>query len=88
MEDHGNLGAADLPHAFHVYLEDVLAVQQDFAINDFSGWVRDQAHHGECTHTFSTTALSNQAQSFAFIQLVRHAIDGFYDAFHREKVSL
>src|SRR5947207_9720838 len=48
--------------------------RSDFAANDFSGRVRNQAHNRQSANAFARTALSYKAQRLTLFKRIRYAI--------------
>ena len=47
LEDHGDLAATNLAQLILVHIEDVVALEDDLAADDFPWRVFDQPHDGE-----------------------------------------
>src|SRR6185503_3062384 len=65
LEDHRDVVAADPADVVVVHLEDVLTVEHDRALDDLSGWLRDEAHERQCGDGLPATGLAHDAKRFA-----------------------
>ena len=80
MQNHGDFAAADLPHLFVGFVDQVLAVEDDVAGNDAGGRAGDKAQQRQGGHGFAAARLADDAQRFAGPQRKADAVDGFGDA--------
>ena len=76
LEDHGDVLAAPTSHLVVAELEQVCAVEKDFAFYDLAWGRRDEAHQGERTHGLAASALSDKAHCFPGSERVGDAVDG------------
>src|SRR5262249_18003485 len=88
LKDHGDAVAADIADLIVVHLQDVIALEGDFAIDDLAGWRGDEAHQRERRNGLAAAGLAHDAERFAGHQVERDTIHGLDDAVLREELRL
>ena len=71
-----------------VHLDDVLTLEHDLAADDLAGRVRDQTEDGERAYGLAAAALADEAENFAGLNVIAHAVDGLDHALLRVEVRL
>src|SRR5262249_19033512 len=84
----GDAPAADRAHLGRRPLEDVLAAQQDLALDGPGGALGQEPHHRERRQALAATRLAHQAQHLAALQGEAHAIDCLHHAAAQEEMSV
>ena len=79
LKDHADLAAADLAHLLLGQLQQVAAVEPDFAPGDPSRRVRDQPQHRHRGDRFAGPAFADHRHGLAGIHRIRDAVDRAYD---------
>ena len=88
LEDHGDAVAADVADLVLVDLEEVFALEPDFAVDDAAGRRRDEAQEGEGGDALAAAALADEADGLALVEVVADAVDRLDDAVVSEEVRL
>ena len=76
LEDHGDAVAADGAHFLFGDLQEVFAVEIDFAADDDAGGIGDEAHHGEGADALAAGAFADEGDALALLDLVGEAVHG------------
>jgi hypothetical protein len=87
LEDHRDAIAAHMSHFGLGQFEQVLVIEDDFALGNFTG-LADEPHDREQADAFSTTRLANQTKDFARVHNKIHPIHSLYDPIFCEKICL
>ena len=69
LEDHRDLATAHLAHFFFRKLQKILALVENFAGENFSGRVGNQAHDTACERCFACACLADKTKRFAALDL-------------------
>ena len=77
LEHHGNTVTADALHLFVGQRQQIPAVEQDPAADNFSGRLGDKAEYTEGRNGLAAAGLSHQTDRFFAPDVVAHAVDGF-----------
>ena len=79
LENHGDSVATDVPDFRVTQPDHIPPVEQNSAVNNFAGGIRDQSHDRQCGYALSAPGLPDQAQRFTAFNFQVHTVDSFYD---------
>ena len=80
LEDHRDAVAADLADLVLVQLQEVFALEEDFAGDDVARRDGDEPQEGERADALAAAGLTHEAERLAFLDVVGDAVDGLDDA--------
>ena len=69
LENHGDALAANRSHLFHGKLNNIGAVKQNLALDDFARWLGYQTHDGLRRYAFTAAGFSHNTEHLAFVDM-------------------
>ena len=79
LEDHGDAIAANGPDVAVAHLDQVAALEQDFAGDDLAGRVGNQPEDRQCRHTLARARFAYHRHGFASVDVERHVVHRRHD---------
>jgi hypothetical protein len=86
LEDHAHLVATDVAHLGVVPAQQILAVEQDLAVDDLPRAL-DEPHDRQARDALPAAGLADDAERLSMADLEGHAIDGFDRPVPREEMG-
>src|SRR5262249_28731351 len=88
LQDHRDATTTDAPHLALCLVEQVLALQTDYALDDPRHRSRLKPQQGQRRHRLATAGLAHDAECLALADREAHAVDGPHPAPPRKAVGV
>ncbi len=88
LEDHRDPVSPNAAHFLIAHFEDIVALEDDLAVDNLAGGRGDQAHEGERGDRLAAAGLADDAERFTRVQVKRDTIHGLDDAVLGEELRL
>jgi hypothetical protein len=86
LKNHGDAVAADVAQLIFTQFQQVLTVEQDFAVDNLAGRLRDQPDQRHHADALAGAGFSHDRHGLTLVDTVRDSIDGMNHAILREEL--